>query len=93
MPALSTVRVALEVMAQRAPVALEVGGRPAEVRGIRETRRARVASLAWEDSPEEQGELALEGRAERRAATREQGLLGAACRSSPVPSRRPTAAT
>jgi hypothetical protein len=88
MPALSTVRVALEV-----------GGRPVEVRGIRETRRARVAPLARQDLPEEQGELALrtpgvlEGRAEQGAATREQALLRAARGSSPVPSRRPTAAT
>jgi hypothetical protein len=99
MPAISTVRVALKAVAQGAPVALEVGGRPAEVRAIRETRRARVASLAPEDSPEKQGELALrapgvlEGRAERRAATRAQALLRAARKSSLVPSRRPTAAT
>jgi hypothetical protein len=107
MPAISTVRVALEAVAQGAPVALEVGGRPAEVRAIRETWRARVASPAREDLPEEQGGLALrealstalrtpgvlEGRAERGAATREQALLRAARRSSPVRSRRPTVAT
>jgi len=88
-------------------VALEVGGGPAETRGALEGRRARVASLAREDSREEQGDLALrgalaaalrepgvlEGRQERRAAARERALLQAARRSSPVRSRRPTAAT